>query len=653
MGGRGKDTCPQDFSDTSKRLDLALDKDVNTTFQVQTQLSSITQEMTASNSVANHLSTNTNDRPSLFEPGQNLSCSTAESQCISELCKLCLPEKDQAWPNLAEGLKMGVPKHNSPNESFAQKVQTGTGWKNNSYDRPGNQRCGHLQSKSTSKIGSKLTEQSSSLDSVSNGSCLQANHPQSGTDHSNRFESHNHTRPVKSQSLISSKPQNRKGKMRNPQPKNLPSQDSRVHIIDSSDKEMWMQISAIKTPILRKSSLVLERDFPNLKPDVKLHSNCVRKNEVDEGTEDSQETGSLKLKKKQQPRREDPISVNIADIIKEQSEVCRQKKSFVDRRTHVKDYERKRLGGNVLDSSNPIRMKGKHRERAPKRHITKMKLVILNERLKKQEQREKTNIVSKHTPLEELKSVCDKLASMRIAGSCLKSPGECSPHSTQQEERVGTFECVSEKNCNKYLILDQNFEHISSSSSSIHSHFTVSETAINAADVKMEEPSKSMLIQHSRKFREYCNNIRSCKLDEATINFLKEIYRFQDRLHHKDPVKAFAKRRYVLGMREVKKFLALSKLKAILIAPDLEPCQASGGVDDTVIQIRDEGSSQNVPVIFAGGRRNLGRAFKKKVPISAVGIINPEGAEELYETMLREWHIAGQEYKGKAEDNAK
>ena len=52
-----------------------------------------------------------------------------------------------------------------------------------------------------------------------------------------------------------------------------------------------------------------------------------------------------------------------------------------------------------------------------------------------------------------------------------------------------------------------------------------------------------------------------------------------------------------------------------------------GGLDETILQIREEGRSQHIPVIFAVGRRQLGFALMKKVPISIIGIINPEGAE--------------------------
>lgn len=59
-------------------------------------------------------------------------------------------------------------------------------------------------------------------------------------------------------------------------------------------------------------------------------------------------------------------------------------------------------------------------------------------------------------------------------------------------------------------------------------------------------------------------------------DLLKELVRFQDRLYQKDPVKAKAKRRLVLGLREVLKHLKLRKLKCVIISPNCEKIQAKG-----------------------------------------------------------------------------
>ena len=48
------------------------------------------------------------------------------------------------------------------------------------------------------------------------------------------------------------------------------------------------------------------------------------------------------------------------------------------------------------------------------------------------------------------------------------------------------------------------------------------------------------------------------------------------RMFQKDPTKAKARRRYVLGLREVTKHLKLKKLKLVIISPNLEKIQAKG-----------------------------------------------------------------------------
>jgi selenocysteine insertion sequence-binding protein 2 len=68
-------------------------------------------------------------------------------------------------------------------------------------------------------------------------------------------------------------------------------------------------------------------------------------------------------------------------------------------------------------------------------------------------------------------------------------------------------------------------------------------------------------------------------LDSAVKLLLKDIVKFQDRVYHRDPVKAFARRRYVVGFREVMKYLRLKKLKLIVIAPDLEVAKQKGVVN--------------------------------------------------------------------------
>ena len=52
-----------------------------------------------------------------------------------------------------------------------------------------------------------------------------------------------------------------------------------------------------------------------------------------------------------------------------------------------------------------------------------------------------------------------------------------------------------------------------------------------------------------------------------------------------------------------------------------------GGLDEALNKIIYLADQQDVPVVFALGRRALGRACSKIVPVSVVGVFNYGGAE--------------------------
>ena len=53
----------------------------------------------------------------------------------------------------------------------------------------------------------------------------------------------------------------------------------------------------------------------------------------------------------------------------------------------------------------------------------------------------------------------------------------------------------------------------------------------------------------------------------------------------------------------------------------------SGGLDEALNIILDLCNEQEVPFVFALGRRALGRACAKLVPVSVVGVFSYEGSE--------------------------
>ena len=83
----------------------------------------------------------------------------------------------------------------------------------------------------------------------------------------------------------------------------------------------------------------------------------------------------------------------------------------------------------------------------------------------------------------------------------------------------------------------------------------------------------------------YCNQIVNKDIDSVCTALLQEIVRFQDRLYHKNPVKAKMRRRYVMGIREVTKHLKLKKLKCVILAPNCEKIQSKGKLNEEIMLI--------------------------------------------------------------------
>ena len=74
----------------------------------------------------------------------------------------------------------------------------------------------------------------------------------------------------------------------------------------------------------------------------------------------------------------------------------------------------------------------------------------------------------------------------------------------------------------------------------------------------------------------YCTQVLDEEIDACCTALLQDLVRFQDRLYHKDPIKAKSRRRIVLGLREVTKHLKLNKIRCVIISPNLERIQSKG-----------------------------------------------------------------------------
>ncbi|KAM9313045.1 selenocysteine insertion sequence-binding protein 2-like [Gastrophryne carolinensis] len=150
---------------------------------------------------------------------------------------------------------------------------------------------------------------------------------------------------------------------------------------------------------------------------------------------------------------------------------------------------------------------------------------------------------------------------------------------------------------------------------------------------------------HSKRFREYCNQVLSKEIDECVTVLLQELVSFQERVYQKDPMKAKSKRRLVMGLREVTKHMKLNKIKCVIISPNCEKIQSKGGLDEALYNVIAMAREQEIPFVFALGRKALGRCVNKLVPVSVVGIFSYSGAENLFNNLVELTEEARKAYK--------
>ncbi|XP_003382852.1 PREDICTED: selenocysteine insertion sequence-binding protein 2-like [Amphimedon queenslandica] len=152
---------------------------------------------------------------------------------------------------------------------------------------------------------------------------------------------------------------------------------------------------------------------------------------------------------------------------------------------------------------------------------------------------------------------------------------------------------------------------------------------------------------HNRNYREYCTHLVTDKINGLVESLLNDLSRFQERIYKNEPLKFKSKRRFVCGLREVKKHLLLKHLKCVIVPPNLQRIQSPGGIDDTLSSIIESAKEQEVPLVFALNRRRLAFILKKKFNIGCIGIISCAGAEETYKKLMDQIRISTEQYQQK------
>jgi len=152
---------------------------------------------------------------------------------------------------------------------------------------------------------------------------------------------------------------------------------------------------------------------------------------------------------------------------------------------------------------------------------------------------------------------------------------------------------------------------------------------------------------HTKKFREYCDQILSDEIDLVAKDMLFRLRMFQDRAFQKDPIKGRMRKRLVAGLREVTKQVERNRVKIIFFAPDIQRCPETGGLDQAVQQILELARQSNIPIVYTLSRLKIGRVLMKHVPVSCCGILNYQGTEDIWQKLSQEISKAREEYQFK------
>ena len=133
--------------------------------------------------------------------------------------------------------------------------------------------------------------------------------------------------------------------------------------------------------------------------------------------------------------------------------------------------------------------------------------------------------------------------------------------------------------------------------------------------------------------REYAKRINDESIIPLLFDMLSELMRLQIRA--KDNKNAKARRRLVMGLREVCRGIRARKVKMIVMANNVDQY---GALDVKLQEILDLAKEHDLPVIFELNKRKIGKALGKTIKVSVVGIENADGA---YEPFKKLKHLYG------------
>jgi len=128
--------------------------------------------------------------------------------------------------------------------------------------------------------------------------------------------------------------------------------------------------------------------------------------------------------------------------------------------------------------------------------------------------------------------------------------------------------------------------------------------------------------------REYVNMNLTPKLEAAVTEMLFTLRR----IRMQELGMGQKSRRYAIGFREVSRLVNQRAVQCLVVAPDVE--RTGGAIEDKIQDLVTKCKNDQVPVIYALSRRQLGQCIQKNVTVSVVAIQEVKGAMDQFVRMI-------------------
>lgn len=147
---------------------------------------------------------------------------------------------------------------------------------------------------------------------------------------------------------------------------------------------------------------------------------------------------------------------------------------------------------------------------------------------------------------------------------------------------------------------------------------------------RFAECKRAPKIPGSGQPRSYAIISENKEVKPMLSDMLSELMRLQRRAIADNNSKA--KRRLVMGLREVARGIRSRKVRMIIMANNLDDYEA---LDQKLKDILELSTKHEVPTFFEFSKRTLGKAIGKSIKVAIVGVQNVDGAEQLFKKLTK------------------